>query len=378
MKFSLFYEMQIPNPTRASEQQLFRDCLEQGVLADKLGYHCLWNVEHHGLHEYAHSSAPEIFLSFLAAKTNRIRLGHGVTLTPRGYNHPIRVAERVALLDVLSNGRVNWGSGKSSSNVESRLFEIDPDSLDGLWKEAISMIPAMWRDGPFRWKSDNYDIPECSIVPKPVQAPHPPIFGPSANPKSLEAIGSLGMGALCFSHANAEDLRNKVNVYRQAVEASQPTAFQKNNHFAVTANTCVLEDDHKACRYGMTGARYFRDAYAKYYNQPDAPGINGLGVNTEQLKGIELKMAKSMRRNPETELWSIIGDPGLAREKVAIYKECGVDELILIMQLGTIPHEIICESLITFAEQVMHHESNSNKRTKGDRHDHKDSRPVLA
>jgi alkanesulfonate monooxygenase SsuD/methylene tetrahydromethanopterin reductase-like flavin-dependent oxidoreductase (luciferase family) len=355
MKFSLFYEMQISKPTRESEQALFRNCLEQGELADKLGYHCLWNVEHHGLREYAHSSAPETFLAFLAARTDTIRLGHGVTLTPRGFNHPIRVAERVALLDVLSNGRVNWGSGKSSSNVESRLFEIDTDTLDGLWREAIGMIPTMWRDGPFSWKSENYNIPDCSIVPKPVQAPHPPIFGPSANPASLKAVGSLGIGALCFSHANATDLRNKVQVYREAVAVAEPELYQKNDHFAVTANTIVLEDDDEACRYGMTGARYFRDAYAKYYNQPDAPDYNELGVCTDQIKGIELKLAKGMRRNPETELWAIIGDPGLAREKVAIYRECGVDELILIMQLGTVPHEIICKSLKTFAEKVMHH-----------------------
>ena len=95
MKFSVFYEMQISKPTRPSEAQLFRDCLEQAVLADELGYHCVWEVEHHGLYEYSHSSAPEIFLSFVAARTKRIRLGHGVTLLPFRYNHPIRIAERI-------------------------------------------------------------------------------------------------------------------------------------------------------------------------------------------------------------------------------------------------------------------------------------------
>lgn len=334
---------------------MFRNCVQQGELADKLGYHCLWNVEHHGLREYAHSSAPETFLAFLAARTNTIRLGHGVTLTPRSYNHPIRVAERVALLDVLSNGRVNWGSGKSASNVEARLFEANPNTLDGLWREAIEMIPSMWRDGPFRWKSENYDIPKCSIVPKPVQEPHPPIFGPSANPDSIRGIGSLGIGALCFSYANAKDLRDKVQIYREAFKVAKPKHYQKNNHFAVTANSIVLEDDDEACRYGMVGARYFRDAFAKYYNQPDPPEYDQLGIRTGQMEGIELRLAKSMRRNPETELWSIIGDPVLAREKVAIYRECGIDELILVMQLGTVPHEIVCKSLTTFAEQVMHY-----------------------
>jgi alkanesulfonate monooxygenase SsuD/methylene tetrahydromethanopterin reductase-like flavin-dependent oxidoreductase (luciferase family) len=118
MKFSLFYEMQMSQPTRDKEAECFRNCLEQAELADRAGYDCIWAVEHHGLLEYSHSSAPEIFLSFVAARTTRIRVGHGVTLAPFRYNHPLRIAERIAALDILSGGRVNWGSGKSSSKVE--------------------------------------------------------------------------------------------------------------------------------------------------------------------------------------------------------------------------------------------------------------------
>src|SRR5919109_650961 len=129
MKFSLFYEMQISEPTRETEPRLFRECVEQAVLADKLGYHCVWAVEHHGLLEYSHSSAPEIFLSFVAARTERIRVGHGVTLLPFRYNHPIRIAERIATLDILSEGRVNWGSGKSASLVEKEAFQNDVSTL---------------------------------------------------------------------------------------------------------------------------------------------------------------------------------------------------------------------------------------------------------
>src|SRR5882724_6054199 len=160
MKFSIFYEMQISKPTRAREAQLFRDCLEQATLADKLGYHCVWEVEHHGLYEYSHSSAPEIFLSFVAARTERIRLGHGVTLLPHRYNHPIRIAERVATLDILSGGRVNWGSGKSSSLVEQLAFENDLATLHEQWLEAVEMILKMWSSEVFSFKGRFFDIPE--------------------------------------------------------------------------------------------------------------------------------------------------------------------------------------------------------------------------
>ena len=115
MKFGIFYEHQLPRPwTEESEHTLLKNSLEQIELADKLGYHYAWEVEHHFLEEYSHSSSPEVFLAACSQRTKNIRLGHGITLTPHRYNHPIRIAERVATLDILSKGRVNWGSGKSA------------------------------------------------------------------------------------------------------------------------------------------------------------------------------------------------------------------------------------------------------------------------
>src|SRR5689334_11570494 len=191
MKFSLFYEMQISEPTREAEAKLFRECVEQAVLADKLGYHAVWEVEHHGLLEYSHSSAPEIFLSFVAARTQRIRIGHGVTLTPFRYNHPIRIAERIATLDILSGGRVNWGSGKSSSKVEQLAFENDVEQLHAQWLEALDMIPRMWQSDVFSYDGRFFHIPPTQVIPKPVQSPHPPLFAACSKPESAEAVGAL-------------------------------------------------------------------------------------------------------------------------------------------------------------------------------------------
>lgn len=192
MKFSLFFEMQISRPTRDSEAQLFRDCVEQCVLADQLGYHTIWEVEHHGLYEYSHSSAPEVFLSFVAAKTKDIRLGHGITLTPHRYNHPIRIAERIATLDILSGGRVNWGSGKSSSLTEQLAFENDTTQLHAQWREALDMIPRMWQQDVFEYKGRFFDIPPTQVVPKPVQQPHPPIVVGGDGARTLERVVAYG------------------------------------------------------------------------------------------------------------------------------------------------------------------------------------------
>ncbi len=230
MKFSLLYEMQISEPTREREHQNLRDCVEQVVLADQLGYHCVWAVEHHGLYEYSHSSSPEVFLSFAAARTQRIRIGHGVTLLPYRYNHPIRIAERIATLDILSDGRVNWGTGKSSSRVEQVAFECRIDQLHAQWAEALEMIPRMWSEEVFEFDGRFHKIAPIQVIPKPLQRPHPPIFAACSKPESAAAVGRLGLGALNFALGNDTHLAQKVREYRRAVEDACPSGRQVNNH----------------------------------------------------------------------------------------------------------------------------------------------------
>jgi alkanesulfonate monooxygenase SsuD/methylene tetrahydromethanopterin reductase-like flavin-dependent oxidoreductase (luciferase family) len=354
MKFSIFFEMQISEPTRASEAQTFHDCLAQAVLAEELGYHAVWEVEHHGLYEYSHSSAPEIFLSFVAARTKRIRIGHGVTLLPHRYNHPIRIAERVATLDILSGGRVNWGSGKSSSLVEQLAFENDLTTLHEQWLEALEMIPRMWSADVFQHEGRFFHVPPTQVIPKPVQQPHPPMFAACTKPESAVAVGKLGLGALNFAFGNDDYLTEKVRQYRAAVARAAPVGRQKNDWFACTPAALVLPDDRKACQYGLRGARFFADSLASYYLSGSRP-VGRLALSRDFFSDGELAEAMEQRNAPGTQVAAIVGDPACARETVARFVDIGVDELILVMQMGTVPHDLIMQSLRTFAEEVMPH-----------------------
>jgi alkanesulfonate monooxygenase SsuD/methylene tetrahydromethanopterin reductase-like flavin-dependent oxidoreductase (luciferase family) len=354
MKFSLFYEMQIADPTAAAEAAMFRECVEQAVLADSLGYHCVWAVEHHGLYEYSHSSAPEIFLSFVAARTKNIRIGHGVTLLPHRYNHPIRVAERVAALDVLSGGRVNFGTGKSSSAVEQGAFEVDPERLHEQWLEALRIIPEMWRRDVFEFKGKYVDIPPTQILPKPVQSPHPPIFCACTSPDSATAAGRLGLGALNFSLGTDDYLIGKLAAYREAVAAADPITATVVDHFACTPPALVLSDDRRACEYGFRGARFFAAALSRYYFGRERP-TGSLPVERGFLNEADLVAAMRNRNAPGAANNACIGDPVAAREFVQRFVEIGVDELIFIMQLGTVPMELVTESVRTFGEKVLPH-----------------------
>jgi alkanesulfonate monooxygenase SsuD/methylene tetrahydromethanopterin reductase-like flavin-dependent oxidoreductase (luciferase family) len=351
MKFSLFYELQISHPTPASEVQLFHDCLEQARFADELGYHCLWEVEHHGLYEYSHSSAPEIFMAAVAAQTRRIRLGHGCTLLPYRYNHPIRVAERIATLDVLSGGRVNWGSAKSASRVELEAFQIDRAETEAQWREALAMIPRMWTTDAFCYKGEFFDIPPTCIVPKPVQKPHPPMFAACSDPARAARVGEMGLGVLNLAMYHDELLAQRVDEYRAAVAQATPVGCVATNQFCCTASSIVLDDDERACRVGLRGATFFMQSMLHYYGATRP--IGPVSVARDPVDDAQLDAYRRRRNGPRSQLSSVIGDPCAAREAVQRFVDVGVDDLILVMQTGTTSHELTMESMRTFAEKVM-------------------------
>ncbi len=352
MRFSLFFEMQMSDPTPEKERQTFHDCVAQAVLADQVGFDGIWAVEHHGLREYAHSSAPEIFLAFVAARTKKISIGHGVTLLPGRYNHPIRIAERIATLDILSEGRVMWGTGKSGTRTEQGAFEIDPAELESQWLEALRMIPRMWKDDVFSWQGKHYNVPPTQIVPKPFQDPHPPIFAACSRPELSVGAGELGLGALNLAMYRDEELAKNVRNYRDAIARAVPVSGRVTNRFCCNPSSLVLEDDRKASQYGLGGAQFFLRSMMNYYGTEVRP-LGRLKAPRGLPADAHLNAFMVARNTPESQLSTVIGDPACARESVQRFVDAGVDELIMVMQTGTVPHELILESIRTTAEKVI-------------------------
>ena len=177
MRFGLSYEISVPKPwTKQLEWQVFQDCLEQVRVADEVGFESVWAVEHHFFEEVSHSSAPEVFLTACAMQTKDIRIGTGITICVPEFNSPIRIAERTATMDILSNGRLDWGSGRSGTWYELGGFMVDPDETKKTWDEYVRMIPKMWTQETFSWSGRCFSMPERPIVPKPYQDPHPPMW----------------------------------------------------------------------------------------------------------------------------------------------------------------------------------------------------------
>ena len=195
MKFSLLYELEMPKPwTATSERDCYKEALEQIKLADQAGFDIVWEVEHHFLTEYSHSSAPEVFLSAVSQHTKNIRMGHGVVLLPFNYNHPIRVAERVAALDIMSDGRVEFGTGRSTTMIELGGFGVNPDESREQWEEGLEVVLKAWRDQPLVHEGKRLSIPEREVWPKPIQKAAPAALDGRHEPRHVLGGGEQGPG----------------------------------------------------------------------------------------------------------------------------------------------------------------------------------------
>lgn len=345
MKFGLFYEHQIPRPWQeGAEHKLFQDALEQVELADKLGFDYIWEVEHHFLEEYSHSSAPEVFLAACSQRTKQIRLGHGIVLMPPAYNHPARVAERIATLDLVSNGRVEWGTGESASHMELGGFKVDPKGKKEMWEESTRETAKMMIQSPYPgYDGKHFSMPPRNVIPKPLQTPHPPPWVACSSRDSLRFAARYGLGALTFAFVDAAEAKFWVEEYYEIFEKEcKPLTQRVNPNIAMVSGFSCHENEETALARGLDGFRFFRFALAHYYyNGSQTPGKTDIW-----------KLYKQSEQDP-AEARAGIGTPEQIREHLEIMENAGVDQVVFIQQAGMNRHEDICESLKLFADKVL-------------------------
>ena len=354
MKFGIFYELQLPRPwENDNERQLYHNALDQLELADRLGYDYAWEVEHHFLEEYSHSPAPEVFLAAASQRTQRIRLGHGIIQLTT--NHPARVAERVAALDLLSNGRVEFGMGEGGSITELGPFDRSLDEKRAIWEDAVRAVLPMFRDGGCEYQGEYFNFPLRNVLPKPVQKPHPPLWVACSQLETIEMAGRRGMGALGFQFISADAAYAWVHAYYNAFtkHLDKLTDYQTNPNMALVTYFMCAETDEEA-RRRADGIPFFQFALQFYsaerigkVRERPAPGTVNLWAEYETWK----------RDNPEAHARAVsgglIGSPETLRRKLRKFETSHVDQIILLNQAGKNSHAHICESLDLFAKEVM-------------------------
>ena len=355
MRFGVFYEMQLPRPWAPDdERRLFHEALEQVELADRLGYDYAWEVEHHFLDEYSHSSSPEVFLAAAAARTKRIRLAHGIRQVIPNYNHPARTAECLATLDLISNGRVDFGIGEGATRLELGGFGIKAKEKRAMALEAAEQIANMMVLEPYPGFEGKYFTMPCrNVLPKPAQKPHPPMWMACTNRDTIKVAASLGLGALAFSFLNPAEARTWSEIYYGIVRSEHcvPLGHGVNANLAMVSSFSIHRDRAEAIRRGHEGFEFFGYALNALVAHDTVPGRTNLwgeylerrGNRTEEFVAQNVVGARS----------SGIGTPQDMRAHLESFQEAGVDQVIFLQQAGRNRHAHICESLELFASDVM-------------------------
>ena len=356
MKFGIFYEHQLPRPwADGAEQRLFNEALEQVEVADRLGIDFAWEVEHHFLEEYSHSSAPEVFLAACSQRTKNIRLGHGIRQVIPGYNHPARTAEVIATLDLVSNGRVEFGTGESSAELELGGFQVPVDRKRRIYLESTEQICNMLAMDPYPGYTGQYfDMPCRNVVPKPVQRPHPPLWVACSQRETIRMAARLGIGALTFAFVDPTEATEWVEEYYSIIKSDQcvPIGHAVNANICMVSSFSCHHDRETAVRRGLDGFEFFGFALGSLYVFGEhQPGRTNLWEQFRATKGAmpeqaEITAALSGSRGG-------IGTPDDLREHLLKFEACNVDQVTFIQQAGMNKHEHICESLEIFAAEVM-------------------------
>ena len=347
MKFGIFYEHQLPRPWHErSEHELLKQSLEQIELADRLGYDYAWEVEHHFLDEYSHSSAPEVFLAAASQRTRRIRLGHGIIQLPT--NHPARVAERVSTLDLVSDGRVELGIGEGSTTTELHPFGRRFRDKRSVWEEAVRALIPMFGDAPTEHHGEYFDLPLRNVIPKPLQKPHPPLWVACSQLETIGYAGRRGMGALGFQFLSADMAAAWVNAYYNAfVHRQEKLAdYATNPNIALVSGFMCAETDEEALRRS-DGWTFFQFALRYYATTPPD------GASQDEPVGRVREVARDTGRAEDLADRSSSAPPTTLRRKLERMHASHIDQVILLNQAGLNTHEHICESLELFAAEVM-------------------------
>jgi alkanesulfonate monooxygenase SsuD/methylene tetrahydromethanopterin reductase-like flavin-dependent oxidoreductase (luciferase family) len=385
MKFGLFYELQLPKPrdrddwSPEDERRIYHEMLEQVELADKVGFDFVFQVEHHFLEEYSHSSAPELMMAALSQRTRRIRLGHGIVLTPPRYNHPARVAERIAALDILSGGRVEFGSGESASEMELGGFGVERGRKKAMWEEATREIANMMVQTPYAgFEGEFFAMPPRNVIPKPVQKPHPPLWVAASRKETTMVAARLGMGSLGFGFETPEELGERAREYYRLVrEELMPIGHAINPALAVLNTFMMAETDEEAMRRSANGPAFFSYSLGYYYNpavggghRPGQANVyrdflnrSGETASLQAARGGFLSPEEIASGEPGEEIakalyraarsGSAIGSADTIRRTLLKYEAQNLDLMIFVAQCGDRKHEHIMESIERFGRDVL-------------------------
>ncbi|HXQ44708.1 MAG TPA: LLM class flavin-dependent oxidoreductase [Acidimicrobiales bacterium] len=354
MEFGIFNAVCLTPKFRAehganAEHRRIMDELAYIRAADKAGFKYSWASEHHFLTEYSHLSASESFMAFAAAQTKNIHLGSGIiNLTPP-VNHPARIAERVAMLDHLSEGRFEFGTGRGSSTTEQRGFGIEDQELTReMVAETLPQIVRMWKEEDYSYDGRFFSMPERNVLPKPYTKPHPPLWVAAGSPGTFELAARQGLGVLCFAFGPPEGFIPLIEKYKKDIKNAEPVGDYVNDNVMITTQMLCLEDGGKAREAfaRMDGGYYISLVFRYLDTFPRPPGI------PEWPQTIPDQTPEQIDKSIESRSIAI-GDPDEVTQTIKRFEETGADQLAFGMLSSAMPIETCEEAVATFGKHVL-------------------------
>ena len=366
MKLDLEYEIQPkirpwskPHPygQRAAELAAYDEAVAQIRYADTLGFNCAWLTEHHFRDGRSACASPEVVLGGLALTTENIRLGFGATLMPFGFGPPARVAERVATVDLLSHGRVEWGTGFSSGS-ERAAFGVPLDKIaTAQWREAVEVVVKMWGQERFSWDSPQFQMPERVQSPKPFQDPHPPCWLAVDSAASAFDAGRYGVGMMTYTLTQSlNEVGSHVAAYRSGQAVAEPITDSTNNRIAAYTLVHCYDDVDKATAYGLgKSIEWWYRGMAQFAIDWELPLL-------ESSRSDELRPQLQLIANGTVPIAVasylaegkiIAGTPEECLEQCLRYADAGIDELMCFVQFGVLPHAAVMRSIELLGTEVL-------------------------
>jgi alkanesulfonate monooxygenase SsuD/methylene tetrahydromethanopterin reductase-like flavin-dependent oxidoreductase (luciferase family) len=371
MEFGVFTGGAVgPRPWDEHEPLRLRRDVEIGIAADRAGLDTFWAPEHHALEVYSHCSSSHLMCLAVGMKTERIRVVTGIFNLCPPMNHPVRVAEQIAMIDVLTNGRVELGTGRGSGSTEVNTFGLLNEQTRELWEEAIRAIPKMWTQDLFSWQGKHFSVPERCILPKPVQKPHPPLWVTASNPPTVELAARLGIGVAMFSFSDPENLRPLVETYKANIGKHPPVGeFVYDKIMAIAPMFCLPDGEEARSLYDAGNASHIKGHFSVYFDT--------IPQYAERLKDVPRPIPQTRLRElirkaykdptlkgpvPEgpTEPGFLyqngvcVGNPEEVERTIARYRDIGLDQLVFVPAVGWhIPHEKTLESIALLGAKVL-------------------------
>ena len=344
MKFGIELGFQLPRPwSRESEAELYESRLTIAELADQLGFDSLWVEEHHFLEEYCHLSSPEVFLAACTQRTTQIRLGFGVMLLPPMINNPVRSAEKVAALDLLAKGRVEFGVGSSSDRLGTTAWGVDWDKRQEMTEEVLGQVARMMVEEPYRgYDGVHFSFAARNVLPKPQQKPHPPLWLACSHRESILKAARLGIGALSFGFTNFDTTKQWVEAYHDTLRREAvPIGYSINPNLSVLSRLICCPSDSEAKRI-EDNVNFWWYSFVHYFGYGShKPGVTSLWDNYSK---------SDYKFEWDT---GTIGTPEKISATLREYERAGLDQIVFSIEAGNISHEEICATLELFAKEVM-------------------------